>query len=117
MKIGNYNIKLITQKLILSKRIVSNRFFGKVFFEKYEPKKNNVFTFGTISSGSIVMGSGINVRNSCDVIIGNGQSSVGGYDVGGCNSLVLLIKKRPTLFQRIMMKLFFGWEWIDKEKL
>lgn len=120
MKIGKYDIKLITQKLVTSKKIVVNRFLGEVFFEKYEPHKFITGNSGWASIGSAgssnsyISFSGGALNRT---IIGNSNNSSGGYDLGGENSFIIMINKKPNFLRKNMIRFIFGWNWIDKNKL
>jgi hypothetical protein len=113
-----FKLKLITQKLILSKKVIRNHKIGKVFFEKYEPRKQSLFNFSTLSSGTTLIGSSIVTFNAAPnrTIIGYNNNS-GGYDISGKGNFVLLVQKKPNFFHRNMVKLIFGWKYIDSKKV
>jgi len=114
-----FKIKLITQKLILSPKIIKNKLKNIVLFEKYEPKKNTIGTFAYVT-GSAVFGASatsatITVSNR--TVIGSNSIYLGGYDIGGKKDFILLAARKPNKFQKLMIKLVFGWKWINKEEL
>jgi len=115
-----FKIKLITQRLILSQKIIKNKLKNVVLFEKYEPHK--YVTFGTfsgsaITGSSIFAGSTITVSASNRTVIGSNSISLGGYDIGGKKDFIILAARKPNKFQKLMIKLVFGWKWINKEEL
>ena len=38
---------------------------------------------------------------------------VGGYQIGGPRGLQINLKQKPNWLHRKMMRLCFGWEWVD----
>ena len=112
-----FKIKLITQKLSLSKRMIKNKLKNVVLFEKYEPRKLTFGTFTTITSSAIYGAPALTLTASNRTIIGSNSISLGGYDIGGKKDFILLAARKPNKFQRLMIKLIFGWKWINKEEL
>jgi len=112
-----FKIKLITQKLILSQKVIKNKIKNVVFFEKYEPHKLRFGTFATITGSAVYGGSMITVTASNRTVIGSNATSLGGYDIGGKKDFILLAARKPNKFQKLMIKLVFGWKWINKEEL
>ena len=38
---------------------------------------------------------------------------VGGYQIGGAMGLQINLEKKPNWLHRTMMRVAFGWEWVD----
>jgi hypothetical protein len=112
-----FKIKLITQRLVLSQKIIKNKIKNVVFFEKYEPKKYTFGTFAAITGSAVFGASAITITASNRTVIGSNSISLGGYDIGGKKDFILLAARKPNKFQRLMIKLVFGWKWINKEEL
>ena len=114
MKLGKLNINLITQKLVTSTKLIKNKFKGSVLFEKYEPHKGNTLSAGFFVSGGTVTNSLITFSSSNIITIGL-DKGVGGYDIGGNGSFILKVLKKPNFFHRNMIKLVFGWKYINNK--
>lgn len=125
MKIGKYNINIVTQKLITSKKLIKNKFKGNVLFEKY--KHRTLFAFageGVFSPIGSDLGSNslfsvnnnlnqsfFTIRHDGKTIIGN-SNNLGGYDIGGSKECIFMVSKKPNFFRRNMIRLFFGWKYV-----
>jgi len=113
-----FKIKFITQRLILSQKIIKNKLKNIVLFEKYEPHKYLSFASGSAITGSAIYGGSIiNINASNRTVIGSNAISLGGYDIGGKKDFIILAARKPNKFQKLMIKLVFGWKWISKEEL
>ncbi len=119
MRIGKFDINVITQKLVTSTKLIKNKIGGKVFFEKYEPHKNKIvfsgiFSLNTASPSFIISNS---VGTSMFSVLSNGQTkignsnNIGGYDVDG-NGEFIIMSKKPNFFRRNMIRMFFGWKYV-----
>jgi hypothetical protein len=91
-------------------------FQREVLFEKTKSEfgsiQGEVLQFDNFADGTIVK------PNS--IYFGNMNDSVGGYDISGNKgergSMNFIIDKKPNWFRRTMIKILFGWDWIDKEE-
>lgn len=132
MKIGKYNINIVTQKLVTSKNLIKNKFKGKVLFEKYDYIKNGfsltggtqIYAFGTqngtysnplFSINNSSNNALFTIRSDGKTIIGN-SNNLGGYDIGGTKECIFMVSKKPNFFRRNMIRLFFGWEYVTVNK-
>ena len=41
----------------------------------------------------------------------------GGYEIGGKNALKIMLKEKPFWLHRKMAEWFFGFVWVDEEKI
>lgn len=116
-------IKLITQKLVISTKLIKNKFKGLVLFEKYEPKKQFVISDGNIAlvPSQYVFAATVNqdiiIACSQNRITMGGLNKPGGYDIGGEKDFIIMTSKKPNFIQRNLIKLIFGWNYINKENL
>lgn len=70
---------------------------------------------------------GIGPSNSSDIEIQEFKlvaspkicKNVGGYDItgngGGVNSVIFMLKNKPSWFHRKCTKLFLGWVWVEEK--
>lgn len=112
-----FKIKLITQKLILSQKIIKNKIKNVVLFEKYEPHKYKFGIFDNVLGSAVYGASMLTINASNRTVIGSNAISLGGYDIGGKKDFIILAARKPNKFQKLMIKLVFGWKWINKEEL
>ena len=120
MKIGKFNIDIVTQKLITSKNLIKNKFKGHVIFEKYNPVLRWE-GFATTSSGTYSYVFGTDTATMCNAsnmtVIGRRYDNVGGYDISGNKNVIFLLSKKPNYFQKNIVNMLLGWKYIESDKI